>query len=93
MADAKPAEIPSIDLSTATDEEKLDWVKARANAEEWYVAIGAMAQDMSLAGIPLKQDLLLLAMSDAMLGGERSVRGFVNGLTLAAVDREARSDG
>lgn len=41
-------------------------------------------------GIPLKQDLVLLMMQDAMIGGERSVRDFIDGLTLGAVDREAR---
>ena len=86
-------DIPSIDRSTATGEEKLAWVKARAAAEPWHVAIGSVIQDGNLMGIPLKQDLVLLGMADAMTGGERSVRGFVDGLTLAAVDREARSDG
>jgi hypothetical protein len=84
--------IPSIDRATATDEEKLAWVKARSAAEPWEVAFGSAIQDMTLMGIPLKQDLVLLGMAGAMTGGERSVRDFVDGLTLAAVDREA-SDG
>jgi hypothetical protein len=90
MADT---EIPSTDRATATEQEKLDWVKARALAEPWHAAISSVIQDMTLMGIPLKQDLVMLMMADAMTGGERGVRDFIDGLTLAAVDREARSDG
>lgn len=85
--------IPSINRATATDEEKLAWVKARSAAEPWEVAFASAIQDMQLMGIPLKQRLVMLGMQDAMIGGERSVRDFVDGLTLAAVDREAGSDG
>ena len=84
------AEIPDIDPATATDEEKLAWCKARAAAEPWEVAQGSVIQDMALMGIPLKQDLVVLMMQDAMIGGERSVRDFIGGLTLGAVDRQAR---
>jgi hypothetical protein len=83
--------IPSINRSTATDEEKLAWVKARAAAEPWHMAIGSMVQDMTLMGIPLKQDLILLGMGQAVTGGEWGVRDFIDGITLAAVDREARN--
>lgn len=82
--------IPDINRATATDAEKLAWVKARSAAEPWDVAQGSVIQDMTLMGIPLKQDLVLLMMQDAMIGGERSVRDFIDGLTLGAVDREAR---
>ena len=85
--------IPSIDCATASDEEKLAWCKARAAAEPWNVAISSVIQDMQFMGIPLKQDLIMLMMADAMIGGERSVRDFIDGLTLGAVDRKARSDG
>lgn len=86
---AGEAAVPSIDLAAATDEEKLAWVKARAAAEPWEVAIGSVIQDMTLAGIPLKGDLVMLMMADAMIGGERSVRDFIDGIGLGAVDREA----
>lgn len=85
--------IPDIDPATATDAEKLAWVKARSAAEPWDVAFGSAIQDMQFMGIPLKQDLVLLGMQDAMIGGERSVRHFVDGLTLEAVDREAADRG
>lgn len=85
--------IPSIDPATATDEEKLAWVKARAAAEPWHVALASVIQDLNLMGIPLKQDLMLLGMGQAVTGGEWGVRDFIDGITLAAVDREARSDG
>jgi hypothetical protein len=84
-----PPPVPSIDRVTATDEEKLAWVKARAAAGPWDVAISSVVQDMTLMGIPLKARLVDLMMADAMIGGERSVRDFIGGLTLAAVDREA----
>jgi hypothetical protein len=87
----KPVVVPSIDPATATDAEKLAWCKARSAAEPWEVAFGSMIQDMALMGIPLKPDLVMLGMADAMAGGERSVRDFTNGITLAAVDREARN--
>jgi hypothetical protein len=80
--------IPSINRATATDEEKLAWVKARAAVEPWEIVVGSVIQDMTLMGIPLKQDLVLLMMQDAMTGGEQGVRDFIAGLTLAAVARE-----
>lgn len=79
--------IPDIDPATATDEEKLAWCKARAAAEPWNVAMSSVIQDMTLMGIPLKARLVVLMMQDAMIGGERSVRDFIDGLTLGAVDR------
>lgn len=85
--------IPSIDRAAATDTDKLAWVKARAAAEPWNVAISSVIQDMQLMEIPLKPDLIMLMMQDAMIGGERSVRDFIDGLTLAAVDREAEGRG
>jgi hypothetical protein len=85
--------IPDIDPATATDAEKLEWVKARAAAEPWEVAMSSVIQDMTLMGIPLKPRLIGLGMADAMIGGERSVRDFIDGITLAAVDREEASDG
>jgi hypothetical protein len=84
--------IPSINPATATDAEKLAWVKARAAAEPWEIAISSVIKDMTLMGIPLKADVVHLMMQDAMIGGERSVRDFIDGLPLGAVDREA-SDG
>jgi hypothetical protein len=81
--------IPDINRATATDAEKLAWCKARAAAEPWHDAQASVIQDMNLMGIPLKADLVLLMMQDAMIGGERSVRDFISGLTLGAVDREA----
>ena len=86
-------DIPSIDRVTATDEEKLAWVKARAAAEPWHVALASVIQDMTLMGIPLKPDLVMLGMADAMIGGERSVRDFVDGLTLGSIDRQAAGRG
>lgn len=85
--------IPSINRATATDDEKLAWVKARSAAEPWEVAFSSAIQDMQLMGIPMKQDLIFLGMQDAMIGGERSVRDFVAGISLAAVDREAADHG
>jgi hypothetical protein len=84
--------VPDIDRATATDAEKPAWVKARSAAEPWEVAFSSAIQDMQLMGIPLKADLVLLGMADAMIGGERSVRGFVAGLTLGAVEPAALSD-
>jgi hypothetical protein len=39
--------------------------------------------------IPLKPDLMMLMMADAMIGGERSVRDFIDGLGIGSIDREA----
>ena len=69
--------IPSIDRATATDEERLAWVKARAAAEPWTLALTSVIQDLQLMAID----------------GERGTRDFVDGLTLGSIDREARSDG
>jgi hypothetical protein len=85
--------IPDINRATAADAEKLDWVKARSAATPWDVAFGSAIQDMTLMGIPLKQDLVLLGMQDAEIGGERGVRDFVDGLTLGSIDRQAASRG
>src|ERR1700733_2989280 len=81
--------VPSIDRATATDEEKLAWVKARAAAEPWDVAISSVIQDMDLMGIPLNPALFGLMMGDAMHGCDRGVRGFIDGITLASVARQA----
>lgn len=85
--------VPDIDPATATDEEKLAWVKARAAAEPWGRAVSSVIQDMTLMGIPLARDLVLLGMSQAVTGGEWGVRDFISTLTLAAVDREAAARG
>ena len=82
-------DIPDIDPATATDAEKLAWVKARANAEPWESAIASVIQDMQLMGIPLNPDLLFPAMGEAMIGGEQGVRRFIDGLTLGSIAREA----
>jgi len=86
-------EIPSIDRAAATDEEKLAWVKARSAAEPWEVAFASAIQDMDLMGIPIHLELVTFGMQLAVFGGERSVRDFVDGLTLASVDRDARGRG
>jgi hypothetical protein len=85
--------IPSIDRATATDEEKLAWVKARAAAEPWTLALTSVIQDMRLMGIPIKPDLMMLGMQLMAIDGERGARDFVDGLILGSIDREARSDG
>lgn len=85
--------IPDIDPATATETEKLAWCKARAAAEPWTVAVGSIIQDMRLMGIPLKADTMALMMADAMNGGERSLRDFIDGLTLGSIDREAADHG
>lgn len=79
--------IPSIDPATATDEEKLAWCKARANAEPWNVALASVIRDMQLMGIPMNPDLYILAMIEAMTRGEEGVRYFIDGLTLGSVER------
>ncbi len=82
------AAIPDINPATATDEEKLAWVKARAAAEPWEVVIASVIQDMQLMGIPLNPDLYMLMMGEAMIGGEQGVRRFIDGLTLGSIARE-----
>lgn len=89
----KPVTVPAIDPATASDTEKLEWVKARATAERWDVAVSSVIQDMRLMNIPLKPDLVMLMMAAAMTGGERSVRDFIDGIGPGAIDRQARSDG
>lgn len=79
--------IPSIDRATATDAEKLAWVKARAGAEPWASALASVIQDMQLMDIPMNPDLYFLAMGEAVVGGEQGVRRFIDGLTLGSIDR------
>lgn len=93
MDTAKPVTIPDINPATATDEEKLAWVKARAAAEPWEVALASVVQDMTLMGIPLNPDLVMLGMGEAIVGGEQGVRRFVDGLTLGSIAREAVPEG
>jgi hypothetical protein len=93
MRGPKVTAIPAIDPATATDEEKLAWCKARAAAIAWHDAQASVIQDMTLMGIPLKADLVLLMMQDAMIGGERSVRDFIDGLGLGSIDRKVSPDG
>jgi hypothetical protein len=81
--------VPSIDPATATDEERLAWVKARAAAEPWTSAFASVIQDARLMGIPLKPDLMTLGMQLMIIGGERGVRDFIDGIGLGSVDREA----
>lgn len=85
-ADSLPP-VPSISLATATEEEKLAWVKARADAEPWDLAVNSVIVDMQLAGIPLKPDLIQLGTQAAMAGGERAARDFTGSLTLGSVYR------
>jgi hypothetical protein len=85
--------IPPIIAATATDEEKLAWVKARAAAEPWMSALASVIQDMQLMEIPLHPDLMMLGMQLMAIDGERGARDFVDGLTLGSIDRGARSDG
>jgi hypothetical protein len=85
--------IPPIDRATATDDDKLAWVKARSAAEPWEVAFASAIQDMDLMGIPLHRELVMLGMQLAVFGGERGVRDFIDGLTLGSIDREAGSRG
>jgi hypothetical protein len=92
IADAGAA-IPDIDRATATDEEKLAWVKARSAAEPWSSALASVIQDMDLMGIPLNPDLAMLGMSEAIIGGEQGIRRFIDGLTLGSIAREARDGG
>lgn len=84
-----PPTVPSINPVTATDEEKLAWVKARAAAEPWTAALSSMIQDMTMLGIPLNRDLMILGMGSAVTAGERGVRDFIDGITPGAVDRQA----
>lgn len=85
--------IPDINPATASDAEKLAWVKARATAEPWEVALASVIQDMKLMGIPLNPDLYVLGIGEAMIGGEAGVRRFIGGLTLGSVAREQESRG
>lgn len=85
----EPVTVPGINPATAADEEKLAWVKARAAAEPWEVALASVVQDMTLMGIPLKPDLVVLGTGEAIAGGEQGIRRFIDGLTLASADREA----
>lgn len=85
-------EIPSIDPATATDEQKLEWVKARAANEPWRAAIASVIQDMQMMDIPLNPDLMMLAMGEAMIDGEQGVRRFIDGLTLGSIARRENSD-
>lgn len=86
-ADSTLPPVPPINRETATDAEKLAWVKARAAAEPWPSALASVIQDTALMGIPLKPDLITLGMGLAVAGGERGVRDFIDGLTLGSVDR------
>lgn len=81
--------VPGIDPGTATEDEKLAWVRARADSEPWEVAIGSVIQDMILMGIPLRPDLVRLGMLAAMNGGERAVRDFTGSLGPGSIDRES----
>ena len=74
-----------------TDEEKLTWCKERAAAEPWECAIASIVSDMNKMEIPLNPDLYCLAMGEAILGGERGVRGFIDGITLASAARPAKA--
>jgi hypothetical protein len=74
-----------------TDEQKLAWCKERAAAERWDVALASMISDMGKLGIPLNPDLYFLAMGEAMIGGERGVRDFIDGITLASVARTEKA--
>lgn len=75
-----------------TDEQKLAWCKERAAAESWEHALASMISDMGKTGIPLNPDLYYLGMGEAMIGGERGVRDFIDGITLASVTRTEASD-
>jgi hypothetical protein len=70
-----------------TDEQKLAWCKERAAAESWQHALASMVSDMNKTGIPLNPDLYLLGMGLAVIDGERGVREFIDGITLASVAR------
>ena len=72
-----------------TGAEKLAWVKERAAAEPWTTAIASVIQDMELIGHPLGPELTMLAMGEAVIGGERGVRRFIDGLALPAARTEA----
>lgn len=85
--------VPSIDRATATDAEKLAWVKARAANVPWNVAFSSVIQDMTLMGIPLNPDLVTLGMGMSLIGGEQGVRRFIDGLTLGSIDRGAADRG
>lgn len=76
-----------------TDEQKLAWCKERPAAESWGNALASMILDMGKADIPLNPDLHYLAMGEAMIGGERGVRRFIDGITLASVARTEASGG
>lgn len=81
--------VPDIDRATATDAEKLEWVKARAAAEPWTTALGSVIQDMTLMGIPLTADLSYLGLMEAAIGGETGIRRFIDGLTTGSISRES----
>lgn len=80
--------VPGIDPGTATEDEKLAWVRARAGSEPWAVAIGSVIQGMILMGIPLRPDLVRLGMLAAM-DGEDAVRDFTGSLGPDSIDRES----
>lgn len=86
-------EIPSIDPTTAADAEKLEWVKARAGAESWDVALSSVIQDMQMLDIPLNPDLAMLGMGEAVIAGEQGVRRFIDGLTVASIAKRETGDG
>jgi hypothetical protein len=75
-----------------TDEEKLAWCKERAAAEPWPSALASVIQDMSAQGIPLNPDLTTLGMGMAIVGGERGVREFIDGITLASVAKTPEAE-
>jgi hypothetical protein len=77
--------VPSVNLAAATEEERLAWVKARAAAQPWHLALNSVIIDMQLAGIPLRPDLIDLAAETARTGGERAARHFIGSLTLGSV--------
>jgi hypothetical protein len=71
-----------------TDAEKLAFVKERAAAEPWTSAIASVIQDMELIGHPMPMPLQELFMGEAVIGGERGVRRFIDWLALPAARTE-----
>lgn len=85
-----PVPVPDLNRATATPEQKLEWIKARAGNEPWGQALSSVIQDAGSLDMPLKADAVALGMIEAM-SGDRAARQFVDALTLASFT-EAGSD-
>jgi hypothetical protein len=60
--------------------EALKWAKERAAEEDWTMALSSVIQDMDSQGYPLTPPTVQLGMLEAMRGGERATREFIDGI-------------